>query len=106
MSKSGTFDVKAPVKTRDEIGKLARAFNAMAGEIKAKVTAMSQLNQTLQESESKYRTLVDNLPQRIFLKNRDLVFISCNRNFARDFGTEEDEIVGKTDFDFFSKKVG
>ena len=82
---SGTFDVKAPVKTRDEIGKLARAFNAMAGEIKAKVTAMSQLNQTLQESESKYRTLVDNLPQRIFLKNRDLVFISCNRNFARGF---------------------
>ena len=102
---SGTFDVEAPVKTRDEIGKLARAFNAMATEIKAKVSAMSQLNQTLKESEFKYRTLVDNLPQRIFLKNEDLIFVSCNRNFARDLGIREDEILGKTDFDFFPKKI-
>jgi PAS domain S-box-containing protein len=101
----GSFDVAAPVKTHDEFGKLGRAFNAMAGEIKRKVTEMWQLNQTLKESESKYRTLVDNLPQRIFLKDRDSVFVSCNRNFANELGIKEEKIAGKTDFEFFPKEL-
>ena len=99
----GSFDVAAPVKARDEIGKLGLAFNAMAGEINRKVTEMWQLNQILQESESKYRTLVNNLPQRVFLKDRNSVYLSCNRNFANDQGIKEEEIIGKTDFDFFPK---
>ena len=98
---SGSFDVKAPVKTNDEIGQLAKAFNAMAGEIKSKVNEMSILNQTLKKSESKYRTLVDNLPQSIFLKNGDLVYVSCNRNYALSLGLTEPEVAGKTDYDFF-----
>jgi PAS domain S-box-containing protein len=102
---SGSFDVRAPVKTHDEIGKLARAFNTMAEEIKTKVTEMSQLNKSLKESETKYRTLVDNLPQRIFLKDKDFVYVSCNHNYAQDLRIEEGEIVGKTDFDFFPKTM-
>ena len=99
----GNFDVTIPVTNNDEFGLLARNFNAMAVEIKAQVTEMHQLNRTLKESESKYRTLVDNLPQRIFLKNKDLFYVSCNGNFALDLGLSEEEIVGKIDFDFFPK---
>ena len=101
----GQFDVAAPVIAQDEIGQLAQAFNVMAAEIKAKVAEMSRLNQVLRESESKYRTLVDNLPQRIFLKDKNLVYISCNRNFADDMKIAEEEIAGKTDFDFFPKAL-
>ena len=101
----GRFEVEAPVRTRDEIGALARAFNAMAAEIKAKVLELSRLNQTLTESEAKYRTLVDNLPQKIFLKQRDLSFVSCNRNLARDLGIIPEEIVGRTDYDFFPQTM-
>jgi PAS domain S-box-containing protein len=101
----GNFDVKAPEKTKDEIGILARAFNAMAEEINAKVTELSQLNRTLKESESKYRTLVDNLPQRIFLKDKGLVYVSCNHKYAQDLGIKKEEIVGKTDWEFFPKPV-
>ena len=102
---SGSFDVRTPEKTHDEIGELARAFNAMAAEIKAKVMEMEQLNQILKESESKYRTLVDNLPQSIFHKDLNLTYVSCNRNFARDLGMREEEIVGETDFDLFPEAL-
>lgn len=102
---NGRFDVTAPVKTRDEIGALARAFNAMAAEIRSKVMELSMLNHDLTVSEAKYRTLVDNLPQRIFLKRRDLSYVSCNRHFADDLGTNAEEIVGKTDYDLFPKKL-
>ena len=103
--KNGHFDVSAPVKTWDEIGALAQAFNAMAVEIKSKVMELSKLNQVLTESEAKYRTLVDNLPQKIFMKRRDLSYVSCNRNFAADVGIEIEEIIGKTDYDFFPEAM-
>ena len=98
---AGSFDVEAPVKTDDEIGKLARAFNAMTREIQGKVMELSRMNRLLKKSEFKYRTLVNNLPQNIFLKDRDSTYVSCNRNFADDLGIAEEEIAGKTDFDFF-----
>ena len=102
---SGRFDSTAPIKTRDEIGKLSRAFNAMATEIETKVTELSMLNKTLAESESKYRTLVDNLPQKIFLKDKYQFYVSCNRNFAQDVGVKADEVKNKTDFDFFPQNL-
>ena len=97
----GRFDTTAPIRAHDEIGQLAHAFNIMTAEIKAKVAEMSRLNQVLRDSQSKYKTLVNNLPQRIFLKDRNSVYVSCNRNFAADMNTTEEDIAGKTDFDLF-----
>ncbi|TLD43332.1 MAG: diguanylate cyclase/phosphodiesterase (GGDEF & EAL domains) with PAS/PAC sensor(s) [Candidatus Jettenia ecosi] len=60
-----------------------------------------QAEKALRMSESKYRMLLENLPQRIFYKDRDLVYVSCNENYARDLHIKPDEIAGKTDNDFF-----
>lgn len=56
-----------------------------------------------QAKEQQYRTLIENLPGKVFLKDKDLVFVSCNQNFAKDLGIKPEEIAGKTDFDFFPK---
>ena len=103
--KNGEFDVAVPIRAKDEIGELAWDFNAMAVEIKTQLVEMSQLNQELKENESKYKTLVNNLPQRIFLKDRQFNFISCNRNFAGDVNMTEKEIIGKNDFDLYPEDL-
>jgi PAS domain S-box-containing protein len=59
----------------------------------------------LQISESKYRLLLENLPQKIFLKDKNSVYVSCNENYARDLKIKPEEIVGKTDFEFYPKKL-
>jgi PAS domain S-box-containing protein len=59
----------------------------------------------LKQSEYRYRTLVENLPQKIFLKNKDSVYISCNEKFARDLKIKPDKVAGKTDYDFFPKEL-
>jgi PAS domain S-box-containing protein len=59
----------------------------------------------LAESERRYRTLVENLPQKIFLKDRNSVWISVNSNLASDLGIRPEEVGGKTDFDFFPKEL-
>ena len=55
----------------------------------------------LKESELKYRTLVENIPDKIFIKDTSLAYVSCNEHYARDLGIGVDAIAGKTDFDFY-----
>jgi PAS domain S-box-containing protein len=59
----------------------------------------------LAENERKYRTLAESLPQMIFVKDRGLAYVSCNRLFAEALGIEPAAIAGKTDYDFYSREL-
>ncbi|MDH4239064.1 MAG: PAS domain S-box protein [Phycisphaerae bacterium] len=69
------------------------------------ITERKKAKEKLQESEGKYRTLLENLPQKIFFKDRNSVYVSCNDNLARDLKIKSEEIAGKTDYDFFPKEL-
>jgi PAS domain S-box-containing protein len=73
-------------------------------EIVEDITEHKQTEEKLQESENKYRTLLENLPQKIFLKDRNSVYVSCNANYASDMNINPDEIAGKTDYNFYPKE--
>ncbi|MGZ3590676.1 MAG: PAS domain S-box protein, partial [Thermodesulfobacteriota bacterium] len=68
-------------------------------------TTRKQAEEALQESENYYRTLVQNLPQKIFLKDKNSVYLSCNENFSGDLKMRPAEIAGKTDYDFYPKEL-
>jgi|GEM_PF-1469862 len=73
-----------------------------------KLIAIEEYNETqeaLRASENRYKTLVENLPQRIFLKDKDSTYVSCNQNYARDLRIKPDEIAGKTDYEFYPKEL-
>jgi PAS domain S-box-containing protein len=55
----------------------------------------------LQGNVKKYRTFLENIPLRLFIKNMDLSYIYCNRSYADDLKKHPEEIAGKTDRDFF-----
>lgn len=55
---------------------------------------------SLRESRSMLQTVMDNVPQFIFWKDRDSNYLGANTNFLRAAGIEsEGDIVGKSDFD-------
>jgi diguanylate cyclase (GGDEF)-like protein/PAS domain S-box-containing protein len=56
-------------------------------------------------NEAWYKTLIENIPQKIFLKNKDSVYVSCNENMAKSFHMKASEIAGKTDYDLFPKEL-
>lgn len=63
---------------------------------------VAQRTAELMESEDRQRSLVEHLPQRIFVKDRNLVYLFCNENYASDLGITPEQIVGKDDFAFHS----
>jgi PAS domain S-box-containing protein len=67
--------------------------------------ARQKAAEALRQSEHKYRTLVEAIPQRIFVKGPDYRYLSANENYARDLGIKPEEIVGKTDFDFHPREL-
>lgn len=58
----------------------------------------------IQNTEAKISTLVNAIPDLIWLKDFDGVYLSCNSAFEKFFGAKEVDIVGKTDYDFVNKE--
>jgi len=59
-----------------------------------------QTETDLFQSRQMLRTVLDTIPQRVFWKDRDSVFLGCNQPLADDCGySSPGDIVGKTDFE-------
>jgi PAS domain S-box-containing protein len=58
-----------------------------------------------QASEAHYRALVENIPQKIFIKDRRFRWVSANENLLRDLGLPLVETIGKEDYDLFPKEL-
>jgi PAS domain S-box-containing protein len=67
--------------------------------------AVEYRTRELIESEARYRILVENIPERIFTKDKNSVYVSCNKKYAQDLNITPDQIREKTDYDFFPRKL-
>lgn len=64
------------------------------------ITERKQVEATLRKSKELLQSIVENMPVRIFWKDRDLYYLGCNTQFAKDAGhSSPDELSGKTDFE-------
>ncbi len=73
--------------------------------VRTDITEIKQLTLSLAENEFRMRTLVRSIPDLIWLKDINGVYLSCNPMFERFFGAQEAEIDGKTDYDFVDKEL-
>jgi PAS domain S-box-containing protein len=64
------------------------------------ITDRKRMEEDLRDSKDHLHTLVQTIPDLIWLKDKDGVYLSCNTMFERFFGAKEADIVGKTDYDF------
>ncbi len=59
----------------------------------------------LESERAQLRTLVQTIPDLVWLKDVDGVYLNCNLQFERFFGAKEADIIGKTDYDFVDAEL-
>lgn len=64
------------------------------------IVLREEMEGRLKESQKMLQLVLDYIPQYVFWKDRDSVYLGCNRNFARAAGVESPlGLIGKTDYD-------
>ena len=55
--------------------------------------------------QAHWHALIDTLPDLVWLKDRQGVYLACNHRFESYLGADENEIVGKTNYDFMDARL-
>ena len=69
------------------------------------ITQRRHMEQELRNSESLYHSLVETMPQNVFRKDRRGRFTFANQQYCKHYKCTLEDILGKTDFDFFPKEL-
>ena len=70
--------------------------------LKSKISSLEQQLMTKKDTWS--QTIIDSIPNPIFVKNENFQFVSANSAFVAIMKTTKKDLLGKTDFDLFSKE--
>ncbi|MGA1869705.1 MAG: ATP-binding protein [bacterium] len=96
--RKGDLTQRAEVTGKDEIGTLARAFNEMTENLVAAYTELEQKQKNI------LTTIFETTPDAYALKDETLAYRVINKSFCKFLGRDEEEILGKTDYDLFPPK--
>ena len=87
---------------------IANQLSAIAYQNMRQIAYIGQIKQAqeaLKEKEAYLRALIRTIPDLIWLKDLNGVFLFCNSRFEKLFAVAEKEIIGKTDYDFVDKDL-
>ena len=88
-----------------EIETLKQGFNRLMQQLSASHARIAEQNVLLQHEKAQMRCIIDSIPDLIFIKDMNGVYLGCNKAFEDFTGRKESAIVGKTDFDFFDAET-
>jgi PAS domain S-box-containing protein len=64
--------------------------------------AERRMNALIESERTQLRTLLQTIPELVWLKDGAGVYLACNLAFEQLFGARAADIIGKTDYDFMS----
>jgi len=69
------------------------------------ISDRKRAEQLLERERGLLKSLVRTIPDLVWLKNAEGVYLACNPRFEQFFGVKEAEILGKTDYDFVDPEL-
>ena len=101
---AGNLYARSSLHGRDELGRLSRAFDAMALEVAETQTKLirdiaerTRVQRELANSEARLQQILNNAPAVVSVKDTEGRFLFVNQQWERVFGRHQAEVVGKTD---------
>ncbi len=84
---------------------VAGAFHYFVGSLED-ISERKHAEEALQAERHLLRTLIDNMPDYIYVKDAASRFLVANRHLAEVMGRKgPEDLIGKTDFEFFPKEL-
>lgn len=68
------------------------------------ISLRKDAEERLSKSEAQLRSLLNTIPDLVWLKGPNGVYLACNESFERYMNMTEEEIVGKTDFELIDSE--
>jgi PAS domain S-box-containing protein len=104
---AGELELTAQVEQPHEIATLAQAFNSMTAQLRGLIVGLEQrladlkrTSRELQDSEAKYRRIVDTANEGIWVIGPDGIVTFVNSRMAVMLGRSADEVIGHPATDF------
>jgi PAS domain S-box-containing protein len=98
---SAKWNSTSKVPWRDKTGQVVGIMG-----IGRDVTAHKRAEEALAEERRLLRTLIDTMPDRIYVKDAGSRWVVANRALAELVGAKSPrELIGKTDFDYFPEEI-
>jgi PAS domain S-box-containing protein len=96
-------------KTINELDKyknqLEDIVKKRTAELKNQSKKLKQQNDQLQLERNQLRTIIDHIPDLIYIKDKESRFLNVNLQLIHHFGRKKlGDLIGKSDADFFSSK--
>uniref|UniRef100_UPI004047D15B PAS domain S-box protein n=1 Tax=Aliarcobacter sp. TaxID=2321116 RepID=UPI004047D15B len=91
----------------DDLGNVIGTFG-YAIDLSDKVNFQKELeevNEKLSIESSKLKTLINAIPDLVWVKDINGAYLACNSRFEQLYGHKEEEILTKTDYDFVDYKT-
>ena len=84
----------------DETGKPCRSFGTLQD-----ITEVKLAEAMLENEKSRLRAVIDTIPDLVWIKDTEGVYLVCNPVFESFFGAKEADIVGNSDFAFVDHEL-
>ena len=109
---AGNLAARSNLKGRDELGRLSRAFDAMAREVADTQTRLRQdiaerarVQLALENSEARLQQILNNTTAVVFVKDTDGRFLFVNRQWEHLLHLRQAEVAGRTDREILPEEV-
>ena len=109
---AGNLAARSGLTGRDELGRLSRAFDAMALEVaytqtrlRKDITERAVVQRALENSEARLQQILNNTTAVVFVKDTEGRFLFVNRQFERLFHCRQAEVAGKTDHEILPEEI-
>ena len=73
--------------------------------LKSDITERKKTEEEIKLQSALLNSLIDSIPDMIFFKDTEGVYLGCNPVFQEFVGKTKEEIIGKTDYDFVDKET-
>jgi diguanylate cyclase (GGDEF)-like protein/PAS domain S-box-containing protein len=69
------------------------------------ITQRKRAQEALMQTTTHLRSLLNTIPDLVWMKDINGKYLTCNHAFERFFGAKTDVIIGKTDYDFVKQEL-